>query len=447
MRFYFVSLPPFQTASIPLSRKPRLLVIVNVFTPDLGGGVLFSDLTYGLAERGFDVTVRCAYPYYPEWEDKTGKNGLRIERYDDQGVHVERFGLYIPSNPNALVPRLLYEASFFASLLRKWPHRGRFDLVMVFCPLIGAVAYGGLCKRVIGCPLWLNVQDLSAEAAAAGGITGGGFMGRLLPRVQQALFNRADVWSSISPVMVERLKQIRSRSQPVLYFPNWLHGTLADAIAALPAKGGHKPGRPVRLLYSGNIGTKQDLLRFCRSLQAGDAPFRFRIQGTGSRAPELRAWAESTGDARFSCHALTDEAGLARALYDADFFVITEKAGSGGSFIPSKLIPGLASGTPILAVCDAGSPLGREMVQSEPGPRFGWDDLEGVSSLLHHLPGPAGRYGAWQRNALERARFYDRNALIDRYAETIHRILREGVTPWSRTLEANTTTVNLMSDE
>jgi hypothetical protein len=227
-----------------LFRKPRLLVLVNVFTPDLGGGVLFSDLTYGLVERGFDVTVQCAYPYYPEWEDKTGKNGFGIERYDEQGVHVERFGLYIPKDPNALLPRLVYEASFFASLLRKWPNRGRFDLVMVFCPLIGAVAYGGLCKRAIGCPLWLNVQDLSAEAAAAGGITGGGFMSRLLPRVQQALFNQADVWSSISPVMVDRLKEIRSRAQPVLYFPNWLHDSLAAAIAALPPGDARTPGRP-----------------------------------------------------------------------------------------------------------------------------------------------------------------------------------------------------------
>jgi colanic acid biosynthesis glycosyl transferase WcaI len=286
------------------------------------------------------------------------------------------------------------------------------------------------------------VQDLSAEAAAAGGITGGGFMSRLLPRVQQALFNQADVWSSISPVMVDRLKEIRSRAQPVLYFPNWLHDSLAAAIAALPPGDARTPGRPVRLLYSGNIGTKQDLLRFCRALQASDAPFQFRIQGTGGRAPELRAWAESTGDPRFSCHDLTDEAGLARALYDADFFVITEKAGSGGSFIPSKLIPGIASGTPILAVCDAESPLGREMQQAEPGPRFGWDDLEGVSALLSGLPDQADRYAAWQRNALERALFYERNAIIDRYAETIHRIIREGVISWSRTLETTTTTDN-----
>src|SRR5690606_31058725 len=100
---------------------PRLLVVVNVYRPDLGGGVLFTDLCEGLARRGFDVTVRCAYPYYPEWRDKSGENGLRIRVEKSGGVRVERFGLFIPSKPNALAQRLAYEASFFASLARRVP--------------------------------------------------------------------------------------------------------------------------------------------------------------------------------------------------------------------------------------------------------------------------------------------------------------------------------------
>ena len=99
----------------------RLLVVVNVFHPDRGGGgAIFSDLCYGLAERGFDVTVRCAYPYYPEWRDKSGRNGFAIQRYEERGVHVERYGIYIPRNPRSLLERLLYEASFLFSLLRSF---------------------------------------------------------------------------------------------------------------------------------------------------------------------------------------------------------------------------------------------------------------------------------------------------------------------------------------
>jgi len=64
-----------------MSNPVRLLVVVNVYPPDLcGGAVIFGDLCEGLAARGFEVTVRCAYPYYPEWKDKWGQNGLKITR-------------------------------------------------------------------------------------------------------------------------------------------------------------------------------------------------------------------------------------------------------------------------------------------------------------------------------------------------------------------------------
>lgn len=409
-------------ASPPL----RLLVIVNVYRPDLGGGVLFSDLCEGLAARGIDVTVRCAYPYYPEWADKSGRNGWRVQRYEEHGVRVERHGLYIPSDPNSLMQRLVYEASFFFSLARRLPRRGAFDVVMVYCPLIGAVAYGGLCRWWTGRPLWLNVQDLSADAAAAGGIARGGLVSRLLASVQLVLFNRADLWTSISPVMVDRLRQIRRRGQPVHYLPHWLHTSLAAEIRALPARADRSPGRPVRLLYSGNIGTKQDLLRFCRTLHESPVPFHFRIQGEGGRAAAVREFVAAAGDDRFSVHDLSDEAGLARALHEADFFVITEKAGIGGSFIPSKLMPALAAGTPILAVCEADSPLGREMAAADPGPRFDWDALAAVPDLLASVP-PAA-YANWQQQARCRAALYDREATIDRYAALV-RALAAGHLP------------------
>jgi len=283
------------------ARPPRLLIVVNVFNPDRGGGgAIFSDLAYGLVERGFDVTVRCAYPYYPEWTDKSGKNGWSIQRYDDQGAKVERYGIFIPSKPNSLWQRLVYEASFLFSLMRSLPRGRDFDAVMVYCPLVGAVAFAALNKLLWRKPLWLNVQDLSADAAAASGIARGKALVNLLRSVQGWFFNRAEIWSTISPVMVERLRAITRRNQPVLYLPNWLNGSMENELRGLDDKVGRPPGERVKLLYAGNIGTKQDLLLFCQQLQATDAPFHFRIHGNGGRADEIREWVEATGDDRFT---------------------------------------------------------------------------------------------------------------------------------------------------
>ncbi len=427
-----------QSTELATLSRPRLLIIVNVYTPDLGGGILFSDLCTGLAARGFDVEVRCAVSYYPEWTDKANQNGWRIHRYTANGVDVTRHGLFIPSNPSSLVQRLFYEGSFFLSLARRWPKKHRYDMVMVYCPLVGAVAYGGLARWRTGCPLWLNVQDLSADAAAASGISSGKAT-RVLAWVQNSLFNRADVWSSISPVMVKRLEELRTRNQPVLYLPNWLHASLRTHIAQQSDKLGRNPSEPLRLFYSGNIGTKQDLLTFCKALHTTDLAFSFRIHGGGGQAQPVGDWVATTGDTRFSFYPLTDEAELARQLHATDFFVITEKAGSGGSFIPSKLIPGVSSQTPILAVCDADSPLGREMETAGIGPRSDWHTLDALFDSLSNVYNNSESYTRWQQRATERARFYEREVLIDRYADAIRAVIANDHEGLKRHLLANLT--------
>lgn len=385
----------------------RILVIVNVFRPDLGGGVLFSDLCDGLAERGHEVTVKCAYSYYPEWTDKSGRNGWAIEDATENRLHVERHGLYIPRNPNSLPQRLVYEASFFFSLARRLPEHGAFDLVLVFCPLVGSVAYGILAARRSRAPLWLNVQDLSAQAAAAGGLAGAA--SGVLAWIQNVLFRCAPVWSTISEPMVRALSGIPGAPATVHLLPNWLHTSLAEHIRLL-AHRRTACHNPVRLLYSGNTGSKQDLLSFCAYLHSVDWPFEFRIHTDGARAGELRDHIAAWADPRFILAPLTDEAQLAQWLAWCDLYVITERAGAGSSFIPSKLIPALSSGAPILAVCDRGGPLGDEITRHRTGLLRTWAELgqQGLS------PADFTELSAWSANALERSAFYSREEGIDR---------------------------------
>ncbi len=408
----------------PGGRRLRLLVVSHLFAPDAcGGASIFTDMCHGLSQRDIDVTVRCAYPYYPEWKDKSGHNGVRVERMEDRDVDIERFGIYIPNNPGSKWQRLLYEGSYFLSLCRTLIHDSRFDAVMVLCPLAGSVAYASLRKMLYGKPLWLNVQDLPADAAAASQIVPDKRAQKLLQAVQRWLFNRADIWSSISPIMIERLTQLRDRRQPLLLLPNWLHQSLAEQIQAQPPKLGRMPAQPVRLLYAGNIGAKQGLLQFCKLLGNSTAPFHFQIHGDGGAASEVREWVSSSGDRRFSIGPVLDEAAFAQALHQSDLFVITEKPDAGASFFPSKTVPGLASGTPILAVCGPDSPLGQEMKSQNVGPWFPWDRCSEITDLLGSMNGREHDYLVWQQNAIARSQFYAREHHLDFIEMTLHRII------------------------
>src|SRR5690242_16390311 len=94
------------------TRRPHVYVVLNVFSPDIAGGAaVYTDLCFSLSRAGFGVTVAAPMPFYPEWRDKSGRNGWRVWRYVMNGVAIERYGLFIPRNPNSLIQRLLFEST------------------------------------------------------------------------------------------------------------------------------------------------------------------------------------------------------------------------------------------------------------------------------------------------------------------------------------------------
>jgi len=403
----------------------RLLVITNLFFPDRGGGAsVFSDLCFGLVQRGHEVTVYGTYPYYPEWKNKSGSNLWRRTRESVQGVDLHRYGLFIPDNPSKLIPRILYELSFAASLSRSLFRFRRFDAVMVFCPLAGAVAYSAVRKLFFREPLWLNVQDIPADAAVASGISRFELFNWLGGAVQRWLFNRANVWSSIAPAMVDRLESMRKKDQPIHFCPNFLNASMAAIIDQCESKVGRPAQKSVRLLYAGNIGKKQGLLEFCRVLSKTDMDFRFRIHGNGGEAARMRAWVAECNDNRFQFGDFLDEKAFIEALFDTDFFVITEKPGVGASFFPSKLVPSLATGSPVLCVCDPDGPLGTEVQEHNLGICIEWPQIDSLVPRLQATLQSSDQLEKMQGNACRRAEFYQRSTVIQKIERELHRLIQ-----------------------
>lgn len=408
----------------PEPRRPRLLVISSYFHPDRGGGsAVNTDLCHGLAARGFDVTVWTTVPHYPEWQDKSGRNGFGIARERLGGFDIERFGLFIPRRPGSLWQRMLYEASFLLSLLRRLPAMRRYDAIMAFCPLVSSPAVGAVGAAVFRKPLWLNVQDLAAEAAAAGGIVRQGLFARLLKGTQAWLFNRADIWSTISPVMVARLETLRRRGQPVLHLPNWLNDSLAGEIRQLPAKLGRPASAPLRLLYAGNFGRKQNLVALLDALRRCRSPFEFHLHGSGGDATAIQRWFAGNSDPRFRLGPFLDEAGFAAAIHDCDLFVLPEIEGSGASFLPSKLTAVIACATPVLCISDLDSPLGHEITTSQCGPMLRWEDVDRLDALFAKILADPQVLEPWQRNALQRSAVFDRERIIDEFTTQLHEMI------------------------
>jgi colanic acid biosynthesis glycosyl transferase WcaI len=405
----------------------KVLVITNVFYPDRGGGAsVFSDLCFGLAEMGWEVDVFTTYPYYPEWRTKVKAKRLEIASEKIGGVRVWRHGIYVPARPSRLGPRLCYELSFFLSLSRSLWRGGKHDAVMVFCPLFGSVLFAAVRNLFLRERLWLNVQDIPADAASGSGMNSSRLFQRAAAFVQRLLFNRADMWSTISPGMLDRLAKLRNRGQPLHLCRNWLNGSLAEQIARLEPKHGRPVHQPVRLLYAGNIGKKQDLLKFCQRVARSDLAFDLTIHGDGGEARTVEEWIREQHDRRFSFGGFLEEGPFTAALHQADLFLITEKQGSGASFIPSKLIPCIATGTPVLAVCDRLGPLGTEVCAAGLGLHVDWEGLESVGAKLSALLKDKEQFWRFQANCLKHAGEYTRQSAIPRVARLLQELGHPG---------------------
>ncbi len=134
---------------MPDPPRMKLLVIAMMYEPDcVGIAAIASDMCAALAERGHEVTVYTTYPYYPEWKLKTDA-GWRIQEEFIRNVRVRRHRIFVPSKPSRLLPRLIHELSFPASLLRSLFHGKQQDVVMVYCPLMGGVAFAAASQTVV----------------------------------------------------------------------------------------------------------------------------------------------------------------------------------------------------------------------------------------------------------------------------------------------------------
>lgn len=397
-----------------------ILVIMPFFLPDRGASAaMHSDLWFSLTARGFDVTVRCPVPYYPEWRDKSGRNGLRMWNYLDHGVRVERYGLFIPADPNSLTQRLLFETSMFLSMMRNLGGR-RFDAIVAYSPNAACVGYAAFLKFVWRIPMWLHVLDVTADAAASTGLVKGRAVARIFGRIEKFIFNRADVWSTISLQMAKRLSRMRSRGQPICLQPNWVEPSLNAAIEQLQDRKQREWSEGCRLLYVGNIGAKQSLLAFCKWLGKSDLDLKFRIFGHGNKADEVRGWVAAQDDPRFVLGELfLDDKAYARELERADLYVISEVSGPDAAYFPGKAVVAIQAGVPILAVCSEDSPLGVEVDNYDLGLRASWDDLTPVYRLIRDIEDHGNALDRWRRNCRYRARYYDRKTNIERFAKRL----------------------------
>jgi colanic acid biosynthesis glycosyl transferase WcaI len=332
----------------------RILLIAINYWPELTGiGKYTGEMAEWLAQKGSEVRVITAPPYYPAWRVGAGHSGWRYRRERLAGVDILRCPFWVPSRPTGL-KRVLHLASFALTAMPAmlWSGlRWKPDCVFVVEPPLFCAPAALLTARLAGGIAWLHVQDFEVDAAFDLGILRVGWLRRWVLATERWLMRRFDVVSTISDRMLARLRDKGVKAEKGVLFPNWV-----DTGSIHPLSGTSRlrselgiDAKKFVALYSGNMGEKQGLetiIAAARLLESRP-DLLFVLCGDGAARARLVDAARGLQNVMFI--PLQPLERLNQLLNMADVHLLPQRVDAEDLVMPSKLTAMMASGRPVVA--------------------------------------------------------------------------------------------------
>jgi colanic acid biosynthesis glycosyl transferase WcaI len=311
-----------------------------------------------LRARGDEVEMLTTFSYYPTWQKRTEDRGILYRTDEINGVRVRRCWHYVPARVSAL-KRIAHEGTFVVSSMIRALALKRPDVFVIASPplLLGAAAW--LVGKLKRASFVFHVQDMQPDAAVGLGMLKQSAFTRALYSLEAFAYTHAARVSGITRGMLETFRRKGVPESKLIYFPN------AIALNSI----GEKPAGEFRrtngfaaddflAVYAGNLGVKQgldvliDAARVIRNERV-----RIVICGDGAQREALAARARELQLPNVRMLPLQHGENYAALLRDADICFITQQAGTGTMFFPSKLLGLLAASKPVITVASPESEL------------------------------------------------------------------------------------------
>lgn len=349
----------------------NITIISNNYYPeDSGIGLYSSDMAEFLAKKNH-VKVVTAFPYYPQWkihDNYKNKNSYYKEIIND--VEIFRFKQFTPANPNFL-RRVLQMIHFFMGSIINVFKIKKNDVVIVVVPFTISVVLGWLLKTLRGGKLIIHVQDFEFDAAFETGISSkDSFISKIIFKIESFLFNRANSSSTISFGMLKKLKT--KTKTPTFYFPNWIDYSKINPESASNSSIFDKS--KFNILYSGNIGAKQDWDFFIEFLKVCSEIKNIHVYliGDGAKKTEVVDKVRNFSNCTYMPPVKYEE--LNDLLCNASLHILFQKKTVIDTVMPSKILGMMASSIPSIVTGHEDSEVKNNFAQSKGGFYFYDDD-------------------------------------------------------------------------
>ena len=361
----------------------NITIISNNYYPEDSGIGLYST---GMAEflaKTHNVKVITAMPYYPQWEIYSEyKDKPKFYRETIKKVEVLRFKQYTPKNPTFL-KRIFQMCHFFIGSIVNVFKIKKNDVVIVVMPFTISIILGRLVKLFKGGKLVIHVQDFEFDAAFETGLSKkSGLLAKIIFHVERFLLNRADSVSTISYGMLKKLETKTASSTS--YFPNWIDYSKINPETAKPNKL-FDPNK-FNILYSGNIGAKQDwdfFIDFVKACQENNKVHVYLI-GEGAKREDVVEKIKNFSNCTYFPPVRYEE--LNDLLCNADLHILFQKSTVVDTVMPSKILGMMASAKPSIVTGHEESEVKHNFEISNGGFYF-YDEnkLNQIMTKINHL--------------------------------------------------------------
>ena len=403
----------------------RFLVIGINYVPEQTSVAPFTTgVCEHLVQRGHDVSVITAFPYYPQWRIHDGYRGALYKREQVRGVDVRRVIHFVPSKPRDLVQRLLHDVTFSSNALLATPWAGKFDGIFCSCPPPFVPTVAWLASRLRGVPFAVKLTDLAADTALALGIMKKqGALGRWARTLEGFNFRRAAGISVLCPGFKQRLVDRGIAEEKIFVVPDWAD---VETVRPLPRENefrnhNHLADSDFLALHAGNMGLKQGLhtvveaARLAEIADSGNGA-TWMLVGDGEERQRLQQIATEYGTTVLRFLPLQPESIFPHMLAAADVLLMLQRTNVTDMVIPSKLLTYMASGRPIVASVNHASETANRIREADCGLIVPPEDASALLNAVEHLraaPEEAQRLGRNGRVYVEAA--FSKQIVLEMY--------------------------------
>jgi colanic acid biosynthesis glycosyl transferase WcaI len=329
-----------KSSNLEKKHSVKTLIISPFFFPDEIGIAFYNKrIADYLYQKGHQVTILTSVPYYPEWKIKPPYDKAPIFcKEKDSKATILRVKQYVPKRPTAF-KRIIQLLHFTLLSFRYVFSIPKNSKIIVVTPFTSSIITALLVKFFRGGKILCHVQDFEFDAAIET-LKLNRYVSCLF-KIESFLFNKCDLVSTISNAMLVKLKT--KTNTPSILFPNFIDTGKFKKREQKKHPYYAVTNKP-QLLYSGNVGEKQDWNFFIRFVNEVKDDIDITIVGNGSMLTTIQNHLAKLTNVRF--FNLVPYSELPQLLCSFDGHLLFQKKEVIDSVMPSKLIAMMLSGKP-----------------------------------------------------------------------------------------------------